>query len=212
MGMVHLIPPYGVESNPAQEGTQENYPWAISLSVCRLPVKRSIGEYVDDPAQYWQYLSEMLSHLGTVSSRYGPGFHLSRRLRVKQDLLMRRITLLTTGAVFTLRLVRHALHDCAHRCGRKSSLRQWGGRLTPWPTSLAAMPCSGIGLRLAFGRPPLVGTTVKEPQTLPRALVADEKLTQVAKQQVYVPTTVGGGCCLGVSVVEAADMVDRREG
>ena len=27
---------------------------------------------------------------------------------------------------------------------------------------------------LAFGRPSLVGTTVKEPQTLPRALVADE--------------------------------------
>ena len=37
--------------------------------------------------------------------------------------------------------------------------------------------------------------------------MADEKLTQVAKQQVYVPTTVGGGCCLGVSVVEAADTV-----
>ena len=28
----------------------------------------------------------------------------------------------------------------------------------------------------------------KSPQTLPRALVADEKPTQVAKQQVYVPT------------------------
>jgi hypothetical protein len=42
---------------------------------------------------------------------------------------------------------------------------------------------------------------------LPRDLVADEKLTRVAKQQVYVPTTVGGGCFLGVSVVEAADTV-----
>ena len=65
---------------------------------------------------------------------------------------------------------------------------------------------------LAFGRPSLVGTTVKEPQTLPRALVADEKLTQVAKQQVYVPTTVGGGCFLGVSVVEAADTVTLERG
>jgi hypothetical protein len=43
MGMVPLIPPYFVEHNPAQEGTQENHPWAISLSVCRLPVQRSIA-------------------------------------------------------------------------------------------------------------------------------------------------------------------------
>ena len=42
--------------------------------------------------------------------------------------------------------------------------------------------------------------------------MADEKLTQVAKQQVYVPTTVGGGCFLGVSVVEAADTVTLERG
>ena len=37
---------------------------------------------------------------------------------------------------------------------------------------------------LACGRPSLVGTTVKDPHRVPRDLVADEKLTQVAKQQV----------------------------
>ncbi len=42
--------------------------------------------------------------------------------------------------------------------------------------------------------------------------MADEKLTQVAKQQVYVPTTVGGGCFLGVSVVEVADTVTLERG
>ena len=53
---------------------------------------------------------------------------------------------------------------------------------------------------------------VKEPQKLPRALVADEKLTQVARQQVDVPTPVGGGCFLGVSVVEAADTATVERG
>jgi hypothetical protein len=52
----------------------------------------------------------------------------------------------------------------------------------------------------------------KEPQKVPRDLVADEKLTRVVKQQVYVPTTVGGGCFLGVSVVEAADTVTLERG
>ena len=46
---------------------------------------------------------------------------------------------------------------------------------------------------------------MQDPHKVPRDLVADEQLTRVATQQVSVPTTVGGGCCLGVSVVEAAD-------
>jgi hypothetical protein len=47
---------------------------------------------------------------------------------------------------------------------------------------------------------------------LPRDLVADEKLTQVARQQVDVPTPVGGGCVLGVSVVEAAETETLERG
>ena len=50
---------------------------------------------------------------------------------------------------------------------------------------------------LACGRPSLVGTTVQDPHKVPRDLVAAEKLTRGAKQQVYVPTTGGGGCFLG---------------
>jgi hypothetical protein len=65
---------------------------------------------------------------------------------------------------------------------------------------------------LAFGRPSLVGTTVKDPKKVPRDLVADEKLTRVARQQVYVPTTVGSGCFLGVSVVAAADTETLEQG
>ena len=53
---------------------------------------------------------------------------------------------------------------------------------------------------------------MKDPHKVPRDLVADEKLTRVAKQQVYVPTTGGGGCFLGVSVVEAADTVTLEQG
>jgi len=36
---------------------------------------------------------------------------------------------------------------------------------------------------LTCGRPSLVGTTVQDPHKGPRDLVADEKLTRVAKQQ-----------------------------
>ena len=37
------MPPYCVERHPAQQEAQENHPWAISISVCRLPVQGSIA-------------------------------------------------------------------------------------------------------------------------------------------------------------------------
>ena len=128
---------------------------------------------------------------------------------------MRRITLLTTGAVFTLRpsFVMPSMIARTDAVEKALSLRQWGEPFDALAYVFGRDAMFWYRAWPAFGRPSLVGTTVKEPQTLPRALVADErKLTQVAKQQVYVPTTVGGGCCLGVSVVEAADTVTVERG
>jgi hypothetical protein len=42
--------------------------------------------------------------------------------------------------------------------------------------------------------------------------VADEQLTRVAQQPVSGPTPGGGGCFLGVSVVEAADTGTVEQG
>ena len=65
---------------------------------------------------------------------------------IKQDLSMRRITLHTTEAVFTLRpsFVMPSMLARTDEVAKALYLRQWGAPLTPWPMSLAAMPCSGI--------------------------------------------------------------------
>jgi hypothetical protein len=124
---------------------------------------------------------------------------------VKQALIARRITLQTTGAVFPRRPSFVMPSMMAHPdAGEKAlSLRQWGV-----PFAALASVCGREALCwwrawLACGRPSLVGTTGKAPQKVPRALVADAQRTRVARQQVSVPTTGGGGCFLGV--VEAAD-------
>jgi hypothetical protein len=57
---------------------------------------------------------------------------------------------------------------------------------------------------LSLGRPNLVGTTVKNATRMPQDLVADEKITWLAGEAVVVPTTVGGGCVLGISVAAQA--------
>ena len=63
-------------------------------------------------------------------------------------------------------------------------------------------------LERSLGRFSLVGTTVQAAQRLPRHLVADEKHTTLVdgkSRKVYLATTAGGGCCLGMALAESAD-------
>jgi hypothetical protein len=57
---------------------------------------------------------------------------------------------------------------------------------------------------MALGRPAIVGSTVKQPEKLPAHVLADEKHTWALGHEVYVATTVGGGCILGATVTDAA--------
>ena len=173
-------------------------------------------EYVDYPAQYRQYLRDMLSQYPEVFPQdmdQGFTFH-DCYVSLKQDVIVRRIKLKATGAVFALRpsFVMPSMIGRTDEVDKALYLRQWGGPFDALAYVFGRDAMFWYRAWLAFGRPSLVGTTVKDPHKVPRDLVADEKLTRVAKQQVYVPTTVGGGCVLGVSVVEAADMVTLERG
>ena len=56
----------------------------------------------------------------------------------------------------------------------------------------------------AIGRNSLVGTTIKNPQDLPRHLAADEKHTWILGIKAYIATTVGKGCILGACIAKDA--------
>ena len=56
-----------------------------------------------------------------------------------------------------------------------------------------------------FGRYEIVQTVVKDPQKLPRHLLADEKVTWLNGEEVVVATTVGDDCILGASVALGVD-------
>ena len=173
-------------------------------------------EYVDHPAQYRQYLSEMLHQYPELFPHdMDQGFPLhDADASVTQDVIVRRIKLHTTGAVFSLRpsCVMPDMIGRTDAVEQALSLRQWGVPFAALAYVFGRDAMFWYRGWLACGRPSLVGTTIKEPQTLPRDLVADEQLTRVAKPQVGVATPVGGGCFLGGSVVEAADTVTVERG
>jgi hypothetical protein len=56
-----------------------------------------------------------------------------------------------------------------------------------------------------FGRYDIVGTVVKDPSSLPRDLLADEKHTRFHGDKGYIATTVGADCVLGASLSLSAD-------
>jgi len=165
--------------------------------------------YVDDPAQYRQYLTQMLCQYPELfPNAMGQGytFH-DAYVSVKQDLLVRRIKVQATGAVFTLRpsFVMPYMIARTAEVEKALYLRQWGVPFDALAYVFGRDAMFWYRAWLAFGRPSLLGTTVKDRAQIPTHLVADEKVTWVAGQEVYVPTTVGAGCFLGVSVVAAAD-------
>ena len=133
---------------------------------------------------------------------------------VKQALSVRRMKLPATGAVFPLRpsCVMPSMMARPEAVDTARSLRPWGG-----PCDALASVCGREALCwerawLACGRPSLRGTTVQDPHTGPRDVVADAPLTRGATPQVSVPTPVGGGGVLGGSVVEAAETGTRGAG
>lgn len=66
-------------------------------------------------------------------------------------------------------------------------------------------------LESQFGRYNLVQTVVKDPEKLPKHLLADEKVTWLNGEEVVVATTVGEDCVLGASVALGIDTPNLEE-
>jgi hypothetical protein len=62
-----------------------------------------------------------------------------------------------------------------------------------------------------LGHNSLVGTTVRQAETLPEHLLADEKHTHLAGEKAYIATTVGGDSVLAVAMSPTASQSDLQE-
>lgn len=165
---------------------------------------------VTDTDKYRAFLTtQFQAHPELFPQAFGGGFtfHDSYTSRKQKDLVLRRIRLKQDGAVFTLRpsFVMPYLIARTAAVEKALYLRQWGVPFDALAYTFGHDAMFWYRAWLACGRPQLVGTTVKDADKMPAHLVADEKITWLDKAEVCVPTTVGGGCVLGISVAETAD-------
>jgi hypothetical protein len=169
---------------------------------------------IEDVVQYRTYLTSVSTeHPELFPQAWAQGytFHDCYRSR-KQGVGLRRIKLRATAEVFTLR-PSFLLPYCIARTEeveKALSLRQWGVPFDALAYVFGRTAMFWSRAWLSLGRPNLVGTTVKSAAQMPQDLVADEKITWLAGEEVVVPTTVGGGCGLGIRVAAQATSAELQ--
>jgi hypothetical protein len=163
---------------------------------------------VNDVRQYRQHLQQTYKqHPELFPQAWAQGYQWHDCYIVrKQRCRVRRIKLQATGKVFTLRpsfLLPYGIGR-TEEVEKALFLRQWGVPFDALAYVFGRNAMFWYRAWRSFGRVNLVGTTVKQPSSMPQDLVADEKITWLGGAEVVVPTTVGGGCVLGISVAAQA--------
>src|SRR6266700_3079580 len=163
---------------------------------------------VADPESFRQHLTAVCGqHPELFPARIDEGLVLhDKRWSIKQQLMLRRIELKATAGVFLVRpsFLMPYMVGRTEAVAKALSLRHWGVPFDALVYVFGRDALDWYRAEMALGRPAIVGSTVKQPEKLPEHLLADEKHTWALGQEVYVPTTVGGGCILGATVADAA--------
>ena len=163
---------------------------------------------LNDLVQYRQFLDALFAlHPELFPQAFSQGFEFHSHYHLKkQQLCLRRIKLKATGEVFTLRPSFVLPYGIARteEIEKALYLRQWGVPFEALAYVFGRSASFWQRAWLQLGRCSLVGTTIKDPEKLPLHLVADEKVTWLDGQEVYVTTTAAGGCFLGVGLASEA--------
>ena len=170
---------------------------------------------VDDVTKYRQQSEhDVRPTPRTVSAGVGAGLLVPRSLSLrKPGVTLRRIKLKATGAVFTLRpsfLLPYGIGR-TEEVEKALFLRQWGVPFEALAYVFGRNAMFWYRAWLSFG-PSQSGRDDRQAYAgqMPQDVVADEKITWLGGAEVVVPTTVGGGCVLGISVAAQATSAELQ--
>ena len=163
---------------------------------------------VAEPASFRQHLTAVFGqHPELFPARISEGFVLhDKSWSLKQQVMLRRLELKATAEVFLVRpsCLMPSMVGRTEAVEKALSLRHWGVPFDALAYVFGRDAMDWYRTEMALGRPAIVGSTVKQPEQLPQHGLADEKHTWALGHEVYVATTVGGGCILGATVTAAA--------
>lgn len=171
---------------------------------------------VEDLAAFHSYLDGIIK---TYPELFPPQITTGYRFygtsySIKQELKLRRIQLLSSIEVYQLRpdFVMPYMVGMTDQVEKALFLRRYGVPYDALAYVFGRNAMYWYRAEHSLGKLSLVGTTIKNPEKLPIDLLADEKHSWLLGQRVYLPTTVGAGCILGVDVVSTASVKDLTIG
>jgi hypothetical protein len=143
------------------------------------------------------------------------GYWLHDLLRSKKlNLTIRRIQIVSSKSVYQVRpdFVLPYMVGKTDAVEKGLYLRQFGVPFDALAYVFGRDESYWYRLHQSLGRFSIVGTTVQDPDSMPLHLVADEKHSWRLGERVFIPTTVGSGCFLGVDIVNSAETPDLLNG
>jgi len=189
------------------DGLANRSPTRDIRTICLPCTEEKYGVLVKDAKQFRAWLMESFDlYPELFPEGFGKGFHMvDCRTSKKMQLLLRRIEL-RDGSRYTIRpsFVMPYMTARTSVVEDPLLLRKYGVPFWLLARLFGRNPMFWFRLECHLGRFSLVGTTVRQAE-IPEHLVADEHHQTCDGDKVYLATTVGGGCCLGVAVAAHAD-------
>lgn len=192
------------------DGSADSLRLQSCRTICVPEMKEKYLSVIHDPALFRAWLLELFERLPELFPvGFEAGFEMkdlrtSRKLKIP----LRRIRL-RNGECFTVRpsCVMPYLTALTEDVETGLFLRRFGVPFWAIARILGRNPMFWFRLECALGRNSIVGTTVRRVE-IPRDLLADEHHQPQNGEKVYLATTVGKGCLLGVEVAQSAGIDD----
>ena len=174
--------------------------------ICLPFPQETYNETVSDAPQFRLYIDGMISQCPELSPpEAGDGWrakdsHISK----KQDVMIRRTEI--AGIAHTVRpsFVMPYMTGMTDDAEKALILRRFSVPFRAPAYVFGRDPMHWQRMEQSLGRNSIAGTTVREAESLPGHLVADEKHTRIGGGKACVATTVAEGCVPGVSVTVSA--------
>lgn len=180
------------------------------------PSEADYQKLINSGRKFRHYLDALIEkHPELFPAEISKGYWLhDSMLSKKLNITTRRIKLVTNRAVYQVRpdFVLPYMVGMTDEVEKALFLRRFGVPFDALTYVFGHNPNYWYRLHQSLGRLSIVGTTVKDPDSIPVNLVADEKHSWRLGERVFIPTTVGSGCFLGMDIVQSAETPDLVKG
>ena len=200
------------ETYTKKTGSTKEVSLLANKSIIRTEEKETYAELLTDKSAFKTFLTEQIN---AYPELFPDTIHQGFRLfgfvpkSVKQELRLRRIQTIADNQVWQIKpsFVMPYMTMDTDTAQKILFLSRWAPN---WALS-QVFEKDGMTierLKTHIGRYSLVGTTVKDADSIPKDVAADEKHAWISGEKVYIATTVAEGCYLGASISPSADEED----